>query len=266
MNAIRLKSICEWDTLWLGVMALLMLLMLDRSAVCDDDTNQSVVRVALYADDGVTKKELPEVEHCLATAKGFNVKSVTAKDIRDGRLDEFDVVIHPGGSASKQAETLSDEGREQVRRFVKEGGGFIGICAGAYLASASYPWSLALLDARVVDGEHWARGQGEVQLRLPREGRTAFALDEETCPIFYNQGPLLAPGEKDDIPDYELLAAFETEIAKNGAPTGVMKGTTAIARGKFGDGRVVCFSPHPEKTPGREAFVREAVRWAAGRD
>jgi hypothetical protein len=45
-----------------------------------------------------------------------------------------------------------------------------------------------------------------------------------------------------------------------------MKGTTAIARGKFGKGRVVCFSPHPEKTPGREAFLRSAVRWAAPRD
>jgi hypothetical protein len=63
-----------------------------------------------------------------------------------------------------------------------------------------------------------------------------------------------------------MLAAFETEIAKNGAPRGVMKGTTAIARGNFGDGRVVCFSPHPEQTPGRESFVSSAVRWAAADD
>ena len=45
-----------------------------------------------------------------------------------------------------------------------------------------------------------------------------------------------------------------------------MRGTTAIARGHFGKGRVLCFSPHPEKTPGREPFLQAAVRWAANAD
>jgi hypothetical protein len=52
-------------------------------------------------------------------------------------------------------------------------------------------------------------------------------------------------------------------MRKNDAPPGVMKSTTAIARGKYGYGRVVCFSPHPEKTPGLEKFLQWAVRWAA---
>jgi hypothetical protein len=119
------------------------------------------------------------------------------------------------------------------------------------------------LDARVVDSEHWARGKGEVQLRLPPAGRTALGIDQDFVAIHYEQGPLLAPGENRDIADYELLAAFETEIAENGAPAGVMKGTAAIARGAFGKGRVVCFSPHPEKTSACESFLRDAVRWAA---
>ena len=60
------------------------------------------------------------------------------------------------------------------------------------------------------------------------------------------------------------LASYATEMRKNDAPPGVMKGTTAIARGKFGKGRVVCLSPHPEKTPGGESFLQGAVGWAAG--
>lgn len=67
------------------------------------------------------------------------------------------------------------------------------------------------------------------------------------------------------MPDYELLASYDTEMTQN-APAGTMKGTAAIARGKFGDGRVFCFSPHPEKTPGRAAFLQSAVRWVANRD
>lgn len=251
----------QWKVLVIGILCL----MPYGAIVAEGTAKPRQIRVAIYADAGASKKDSPQVQRCLPAEMDFEINSVTAEEIRAGMLKEFDVLIHPGGSASKQAETLGEEGRERVRQFVDEGGGFIGICAGAYLASANYPWSLNLLDARVVDSEHWARGKGEVQLRLPPAGRMALGVDRETVAIHYNQGPLLAPGENPEIADYELLAAFETEIAENGAPPGVMKGTTAIARGAFGKGRVVCFSPHPEKTPGRDAFLRDAVRWAANR-
>ena len=39
----------------------------------------------------------------------------------------------------------------------------------------------------------------------------------------------MAPAGNDDIPDYEELAIFETEIAEKVAPKGVMRGTTAAA-------------------------------------
>jgi glutamine amidotransferase-like uncharacterized protein len=174
------------------------------------------------------------------------------------------VLIHPGGSASKQATTLGDEGRERVRQFVADGGGFIGVCAGAYLATAEYPWSLGLLDALVIDNEHWARGEGGVKLRLTALGQKEIPSENGFCTMHFENGPLLGPAGRSDIDDYESLAAFETEIRTNDAPPGIMIGTTAIARGAFGKGRVVCFSPHPEKTPGRESQVKEAVKWAAG--
>ena len=221
------------------------------------------IRVAIYDDAGGSEKGPPNVERCLSAAEGFETERVTAADIRAGALERFDVVIHPGGSGSKQAAALEDAGCDTVRRFVERGGGFVGICAGSYLASAHYPWSLGLIDARVVDREHWARGTGDVQIALTPVARSAFDSDAGELTIYYGQGPLLAPAARDDIPDYELLASYETEIAKNGAPRGVMKGTTAIARGTFGKGRVFCFSPHPEKSPDQDPFVRAAVQWVA---
>jgi len=221
------------------------------------------VRVAIFSDAGVTKSGVIQVERALPESAGFEVKPITAKQIRDGALKDFDLLIHPGGSASKQGETLGEKGRDTVKKFVEGGGGFIGICAGAYLASTQYKWSLGVLDAQVIDGAHWARGEGDVKLRLSSAGQKALQLEKETCRIHFENGPLLGPGKKDDIDDYEPLAIFESEMRKNDAPPGIMKGTTAIARGKFGKGRVVCFSPHPEKTPGREKFLQSAVRWAA---
>lgn len=243
-----------------------LLLVSNQESVAADPPAAKTIRVAIYADEGASKKGSPLVQKCLPVSEGFEIKTLTAEEIWDGALDKFDVLIQPGGSGSAQAKTLGAEGRKRVKQFVADGGGFIGICAGAYLASAEYSWSLGLLDAHVIDSEHWARGQGDVELSISKVGRSALGIDEEHCPIRYNQGPLLGPGGKDDINDYELLASFETEVVKNGAPAGIMKGTAAIARGTFGKGRVECFSPHPEKTPGRETFLQAAVRWVAKED
>lgn len=233
-----------------------------REAVAGKPAPNSI-RVAIYADDGASENGLKELQKCLPDDKNFYAVPVTAKGIQSGVLDEFRVLIQPGGSGSKQAKTLGEEGRKRVKQFVTDGGGYIGICAGAYLASAEYPWSLRLLDAHVIDDAHWARGEGNVQLQISPAGQAALNVDKELCTIHFENGPLLGPGGKDDINDYELLASFKTEIVENGAPAGVMKGTAAIARGTFGKGRVQCFSPHPEKTPGREAFPQAAVRWVA---
>jgi glutamine amidotransferase-like uncharacterized protein len=232
----------------------------------NDESSIAPLRVALYADAGVTEEDLPQIERCLPLSKGFRVERITADEIRHGQLARFDLLIHPGGSGSKQGNTLGAEGRDRVRSFVEQGGGFVGICAGAYLGSAQYPWSLNLLDARVVDGEHWARGEGDVELRLSSAGRSLLAAERPTATIYYCQGPLLAPAQSANIPDYEPLALYETEIAQNGAPAGVMKGTTAVARGQFGKGRVICFSPHPERTPALHPGLRAAARWTAGAD
>ena len=229
-------------------------------------TAKPPIRVVIFNDLGGGDEGPKNLERCLAGPE-FTTKRVKGSDIRDGALNDADVLIHPGGSGSKQAAALGELGRERVRRFVENGGGYVGICAGAYLATTDYTWSLGILDAKVIDRAHWARGTGNVELKLSNAGCSFFPVAKDSkakdvVTVYYGQGPLLAPGGRDEVPDYEELAAYQTEIAKKGAPTGVMKGTTAAALGKFGHGRVFCFSPHPEKTEGLDGFVRSAVTWA----
>jgi hypothetical protein len=223
-----------------------------------------VVRVALYADEG-SMKGGDNVEKCLNLDPGrYACKKVTAEDIRAGVLKDFDVLVQGGGSGSKCGLTLKSEGRDQIRGFVKNGGGFIGICAGAYLASSHYEWSLHILNAQVVDRAHWNRGGGTVKLNLTAGGKNQLAVDQDVIDCKYNQGPLLAPHDKADLPAYQTLATFGSEIAKNGAPTGVMVGTTAVAAAPFGQGRVIAISPHPEATKGLDNVIRRAVKWVSG--
>jgi len=241
-------------------------LLITAVAAADESAVPSApVRVAVFQDSGVSKNSAGLVV-LLKRYPDLKVETLSAEAIRGGKLAGQDVVVFPGGSGSKEAAALEPAGRQAVRSFVEQGGGYLGICAGAYLASADYEWSLHILDAKVLDRAHWARGSGDVEVCLAPAAQQLFAVAGERQTILYWQGPLLAPAGKPEIPDYESLGTFATEIAKNGAPRGVMIGTTAIARGTFGAGRVLCFSPHPERTPATEAHVRAAIRWAAKRE
>ncbi len=57
-----------------------------------------------------------------------------------------------------------------MRKFVQNGGGYIGICAGAYLACDRFSWSTKMLNARTVS-QKWKRGKGNVEIELTDEGK-----------------------------------------------------------------------------------------------
>ena len=222
----------------------------------------AAITVALYqgkGTGGVSEKLL----NLLEKQPNLKVRDVTEEDIRDGKLTGCDVLIQPGGGGGVQGRALGEEGRQKIREFVEAGGGYVGVCAGAYLATCEYPWSLNILNAKVVDRKHWDRGHGTVKIGLTPHGREFFSVDREQLSIYYHQGPLLAPADNPNLPDYEDLAKFETGVAQNGAPSGVMRGCTAIASGTYHKGRVICFSPHPEQTKGLEHLLERAIQWAA---
>jgi len=228
------------------------------------------LRVAIYNGPGTGNKALALLRTVAARQRGLaRCVPVGPDDISDGALDQFDVVVFPGGSGSKQAAGIGKVGHDAVRKFVRNGGGYVGICAGAYLATYKYSWGLKIIDARTVDSKHWNRGTGMVKIDLTDAGRTVLGGPSRQMDIYYGQGPLLAPAKADDLPDYQTLAHYRSEIAKNGAPTGVMANTPAVIASTFGRGRVICFSPHfekPQSEKGADALVRRALQWAAGRN
>jgi len=227
--------------------------------------SKTPLRIAVYEDTGASAKSTPKLIKAVEASPSFRVERIKAKAIEDGGLGAYDVVVFPGGSGSAQGKALGDKGREQVRAFVRRGGGCVGVCAGAYLATNDYSWSFGILNAKVVDKQHWARGFGDVAITLSPVGRARLGRSEEHLTIYYYQGPLLAPGSDKQLPTYDAWAIFAGEIAKKGAPKGVMIGTTAIAAARFGKGRVVCFSPHPELTKGLEGMLHEGIIWASGK-
>jgi glutamine amidotransferase-like uncharacterized protein len=222
-------------------------------------------RVALFDDSGSFGKGVGHVTAQLATAKDMKLTVVKGADIAAGVLKDFDAVVFTGGSGSKQAAALGEAGRQQVRDFVERGGGYVGICAGAYLACSGFGWSLGVLDARTVSSK-WMRGKGPVKIEVNDAGARTTGLPAREQEIRYANGPIIKPAERPELADYETLASFRTELAENDTPKGVMIDSPAWARGTFGKGRVLISSPHPEQTAGMEGWIAGAIRWTVGKE
>ncbi len=224
----------------------------------------AVTRVALFDDYGSFGKGIPRCTEQLGNVKGVALTLVKPSLIREGGLKDFDVVIFTGGSGGKQAGTLGVVGREQVRRFIEAGGGYIGICAGNYLACDGFSWGVKILDAKT-KSNRWARGEGQLKVEFTPKGREILGMPEGLMDIKYANGPVFNPAGDDAIGDFETLAFFRTELAENGSPVGAQVDSPAMVIGSYGQGRVLCSSPHPEQQDGMEHFIVKAVEWAAGK-
>lgn len=227
----------------------------------DEAKSKPAIRVALFDDAGSAGKGVPSVKEQLGKVKDISVTVMKAEDIQAG-LDGYNVVIFTGGSGSKQAKTIGDKGHEVVKHFVENGGGYVGICAGAYLACDGFSWGLHILDAKTPSSK-WMRGRGDVKIEVTDKGREILGFPDGQRDIHYANGPILVPAKNDAIADFEPLAFFRTELAEHDSPKGVMVNSAAIVSGLCGKGRVIVSSPHPEQTPGMEGFVEHAVRWVA---
>lgn len=228
------------------------------------DPADTRVKVALYDSGGSSGKGVPRTVELLGNSLEFALVQVGPADIAAGVLDQFRAVIFTGGSGSGQSKALGDAARENVKKFVDNGGGYIGICAGAYLACDGFSWGLKVLDAKTVSPK-WARGRATVEMELTDEGRKIFGEFKPRVNVLYHNGPILTPNQSDKLPDYQPLAYFRTEVAENDSPVGVMVNSPAIVAGQAGKGRVMCISPHPEQTEGLEQILPRAAAWVTGK-
>jgi putative intracellular protease/amidase len=222
------------------------------------------IRVDLYDDAGSAGKGVPRITEQLGKVSDIKLTIISGKQIAEGTLADCDVVIFSGGSGSKQAAGIGEEGREAVRKFVNGGGGYVGICAGAYLACSGFSWGLGILNGKTVSPK-WQRGKGLVQIEITPAGEKVTGFPSGSREVLYHNGPIIKPAGRTDLPEYEPLAIFRTELAEHDTPKGLMVNSPGWVRAACGKGRVLISSPHPEQQDGMEEFVEHAVRWAAGR-
>jgi glutamine amidotransferase-like uncharacterized protein len=183
--------------------------------------------VCVYAGSGAVLAG--DVERGLE-ALGVSYREVDeALLLQEGLRGKCSILIVPGGYTARMLSALGAEGLEEIRGFVRGGGLYIGICAGAYIAAPQVevpgrPGGLAIIDVRNVR----VRAVGVVEIRIVDSRHPLVEGCPETMRIWYQNGPHMTPGE-----GVEVIAIYQD-------------GSAAVVSSRYGGGRVILFSPHPE--------------------
>ena len=204
------------------------------------------MKVLIYADEGVSSFSLQE------TLKTFrmryaNVETIDHKLLRSSDWEkETSLLIFPGGRDIPYDRKLKGKGTAKIRTFVEEGGSFLGICAGAYFASAEVIFekgtSLEVHEKRELSFFPGA-AVGTLYPHSPfvyesEKGShpSSVIFKGETLNLYYNGGCTFKDTEK--YPGITVLARFHDAADQ-----------PAIIHCKIGKGNAILSGVHFEVSP-----------------
>lgn len=216
-------------------------------------TNSDKIKVAVFNGHGGAQTCIWETVAAVSLDPEMDVRTITTSDIANNVLDSIDVIIIPGGGGSRQYLNLGVENHKKIKQFIANGGGAVGICAGAYLFSNTPDYAcLKLNGAQAIDIEHDNRGHGIVKITLTDEGKKLFPeiADRDTSYIMYYEGPVFIKHPSDSI-EYQTLAIMQSDVHEEGdAPQNMTNNKPFFITNNYGKGRVFSTIAHPEATPG----------------
>lgn len=188
-----------------------------------------IIRVAVYRGpascEGCSETARTSIEKLDPAYRVEFVGKGEKTDISQETLSHFDIYVQPGGGQDIPG-ALRSLGKARVRAirdFVAQGGGFLGLCMGAYLADrANFGLIPHDLDSEVGRPGFPVKTIEDAAVRVSWAGRKDM--------VYFQDGPYL-PSSKE--PGFKQIAAYEN-------------GDIAAARYSFKKGTVVLSGPHPE--------------------
>ena len=222
-------------------------------------------KVCIYAGKGPKSNGACEYARLVEASPELELTLVDAEMIRCGALEGHDLLIVPGGSSKEEKKDLGPKGAEKIKEFLRNGGNYIGSCAGCCL----------LMDS-VMDPERGigiipyyrtgSKGGYMMPVKVNAKGAKALGIDEKVYEIRYHGGPVLEPSTNAiEGAKFEIWATYDADFQKPGSKP-EMYGRGAMVGGTFGQGRVFAFTVHPENYRVTRELLRGAFRYALGRD
>lgn len=222
---------------------LILLLTMGCSTVTDNNENYHAladerVIIGVYVDNGAhpscvkaAKKMFLWMEH--------EVIELTADAVNSGNISEIDLFYFPGGSSFSYCCDITKEGRDNLKKLISQGHGFIGTCAGALYAAeiqVEKGYSITYGQLGIFPGT--ATSYISEIYQDPDYGMCGILMDTtktiakgepQVHSILYYNGPYF---ESDS--EFQIIGSYE-KINK-----------PALISCTFGQGKVFLTGPHPE--------------------
>ena len=196
-----------------------------------DTKDRSAKLCVIFSGRGVAESSALAV----ANALRGHVKTKLVTSFDTGLHRDKHVVVIPGGDERRMVASVGASGVRQLRRFVKAGGRYVGICAGAAIATTRKRYALSLVRLWCVD-DNRDRDAKMVTLIDPENGRDGAQWD-------YLNGPWMVPMKRDP-PSLTDVWRFQTHPAHIAVCT---------------CDQIHLFSVHPEFSPANHQWLVRAV-------
>ena len=237
-----------------------------KNAVCASAPQGAApLKVGVYADKGPGGIGAVEWFRLVDESPEMELHLLDGAAVRTGALDGLDLLIMPGGSSMDEFKTLGTNGVERMRAFVRNGGGYVGTCAGCCLLmdgpknrARMMPWNSSGSEGHTMFPT----------INLNAKGAKALGLKEGPHVMRYHGGPFLQP-TTNVIADahMEIWGTFDAEATFKGRINQKKKmyGSGAVVGGTYGKGRVFVTSAHPEYFNGTLYVIEAALKYVTGR-
>lgn len=206
--------------------------------------------IYIYNDEGVSNQSLI---HTMVTLKGllskrYKVTTINATQIQHKSwVQNAALLVIPGGADLPYVDRLNGKGNSIIKGYIKDGGSFLGICAGAYYASSHVEFDktgklevtgdreLKFFPGKAIGpvfqpfDYKTSKGSRAVQVDIDIQ-----AFNKQTLPLFYNGGGYFE--NADHFNNTRIIGTY-----KNKFP--------AIIKINYGKGKVLLSGVHFEYNP-----------------
>jgi glutamine amidotransferase-like uncharacterized protein len=149
-----------------------------------------------------------------ALGKDYNYKVFTKHETEDNFFDNVDLICFPGGVGDADSYTVCFKHHERsIRRYIRNGGRYLGICMGAYWADRNY---LDIMDS--VECKQYIRRPNTCTRRSYSKAVDCDWNGRQDKFFFYD-GPAFIGDES----RYEVIARYT-----NGDPAAIIQGKIGL--------------------------------------
>ena len=218
-------------------------------------------KIAFFLDNGCVGRSVFCWVKLLANSPELEVEFINGEILRKNKLDKFDLLFCPGGGSARQLAAMQKSGQQIVKDFVRNGGAYLGICAGCFNV-LNRPDRLQMLP---FDWVPYASGKAAI-LAVDIDEATAKELNilKDCYWSRYAGGPVIRKSAAPDKDAGKVLGVYKTSSGGfNRAPYNFVN-TPAAVKAKFGKGTVVGVSHHPEANENTHELALGYVYAATG--